>query len=73
LSGLTGDPEAILKLKQHLQWESLNTVMEYVDHARGQQLDDAAERIFRARQKDFLDVPGARRLTLRTATDAGVT
>jgi integrase len=46
LSGLAGDPDGLMKLKQHMAWESIATVAEYVDHARGQQLDDAAERIF---------------------------
>jgi site-specific recombinase XerD len=46
LKGLAGDSDALMKLKQHMQWESLATVMEYVDHARGQALDDAAEKIF---------------------------
>lgn len=46
LKGLVGDSDALMKLKQHMQWESLATAMEYVDHARGQELDDAAEKIF---------------------------
>lgn len=43
---LKGDPEALVKLQQHQQWASLNTALEYVDHARGDELDDPAEQIF---------------------------
>lgn len=46
LTGLANAPDAIIKLQQHMSWESLATAAEYVDHPRGQQLDDAAERIF---------------------------
>lgn len=46
LRGLSGDPEALMMLKEHMAWESMDTVAEYVNHARGQQLDEAAERIF---------------------------
>lgn len=46
LKGLVGDPDALMMPKQHMQWESLATAVEYVDHARGQELDDAAEKIF---------------------------
>lgn len=47
LKQLEGDPDALMKLKQHMQWDALATAVEYVDHARGVELDDAAERIFR--------------------------
>ena len=46
LKGLKGDPDALTKLQQHMQWDSITTVAEYVDHARGLELDEAAERIF---------------------------
>lgn len=46
LRSLKGDPEAIMKLTQHMQWASVATAMEYVDHARGDELNEAAERIF---------------------------
>jgi site-specific recombinase XerD len=47
LKGLKGDPDALMKLKQHMQWEALATAAEYVDHDRGVELDEAAERIFK--------------------------
>jgi integrase len=46
LRSMHGDPEALIKLTQHMQWASMATAMEYVDHARGAELDDVAERIF---------------------------
>lgn len=46
LRSLKGDPEAIIKLQQHMQWASAATAMEYIDHARGDELDEVAERIF---------------------------
>lgn len=46
LKRLEGDPDALTKLMQHMQWDSIATAAEYVDHARGVELDDAAERIF---------------------------
>jgi integrase len=46
LRSLKGDPEAIVKLQQHMQWASMATAMEYIDHARGDELDAAAEKIF---------------------------
>jgi site-specific recombinase XerC len=46
LKALEGDPEALMKLTQHMGWASMATAMEYVDHARGAELDGAAERIF---------------------------
>jgi integrase len=46
LRSMSGDPEAMIKLTQHMQWASMATAMEYVDHARGAELDDVAERIF---------------------------
>jgi len=46
LRSLKGDPEAIVKLQQHMQWASMATAMEYIDHARGDELDAAAEKVF---------------------------
>jgi len=46
LRALAGDPEGLVKLTQHMQWASMTTAMQYVDHARGEELDDVAERIF---------------------------
>lgn len=46
LRSLKGDPEAIVKLTQHMQWASMATAMEYIDHARGDELDAAAEKVF---------------------------
>lgn len=46
LRTLKGDPEALIKLTQHMQWASMATAMEYVDHARGDELDTHAEKIF---------------------------
>jgi site-specific recombinase XerC len=42
----TGDPEALMKLKQHMQWADESTALQYVNHLRGRELDEAAERIF---------------------------
>jgi integrase len=41
-----GDPEAVIKLKQHMQWADESTALQYVDHARGPELDEAGARIF---------------------------
>lgn len=46
LRSMHGDPEALIKLTQHMRWASMATAMEYVDHARGDELDDVATRIF---------------------------
>jgi integrase len=46
LRQLKGDPEAIIKLRDHMRWASINTALEYVDHARGDELDKYAEGIF---------------------------
>ena len=46
LRALKGDPEALMKLTQHMQWASMATAMEYVDHARGDELDAAAYKLF---------------------------
>lgn len=43
---LQGDPEALIKLQQHMQWAKLETALQYVDHIRGAALDDPAEKIF---------------------------
>jgi integrase len=43
LRALQGDPEAVIKLQQHMQWATIATAMQYVDHARGAELDVAAE------------------------------
>jgi site-specific recombinase XerC len=41
-----GDPEAVIKLTQHMQWANMATAMEYLDHLRGQDLDSVAETMF---------------------------
>lgn len=46
LRSMAGDPEALVKLIEHMQWSSINTAMEYVGHSRGAELDAAAARIF---------------------------
>ena len=46
LRGMQGDPEALMKLTQHMQWATMTTAMEYVDHARGDELDAVAEKMF---------------------------
>jgi len=40
------DPEALLKLTQHMQWADESTALQYVNHVRGRELDEAAEKIF---------------------------
>ena len=46
LKQLKGDPEALVKLQQHMGWRSLSTALEYVDHDRGAELDHVAEGMF---------------------------
>jgi integrase len=46
LRALKGDPEALMKLKEHMQWANVATAMEYVDHLRGKALDAVAETLF---------------------------
>lgn len=46
LRAMQGDAEALMKLTQHMQWASMATAMEYVDHARGSELDAVAETMF---------------------------
>lgn len=52
LRELKGDPEAMVKLTQHMQWSTMATAMEYVDHARGAELDSVASRIFDRNPKE---------------------
>lgn len=46
LRNMVGDPEALEKLKQQMGWSTIATALEYIDHARGTELDAAAEKIF---------------------------
>lgn len=46
LRTMKGDPEALIKLTEHMSWASMATAMEYVNHARGAELDTHAEKIF---------------------------
>lgn len=41
-----GDPEAMVNLTVHMQWAGIATAMEYVNHARGRELDAVAETLF---------------------------
>jgi len=41
-----GDPEALLNLTKHMQWADESTALQYVNHVRGRELDEVAERIF---------------------------
>jgi site-specific recombinase XerC len=41
-----GDPEALLNLTKHMQWADESTALQYVNHVRGRELDEIAERIF---------------------------
>jgi integrase len=47
LQALGPDAFAAVKLQQHMQWASLATAMGYVDHDRGQELDDVAEEMWK--------------------------
>jgi integrase len=47
LRALGPDAFAAVKLQQHMQWASLQTAMGYVDHDRGQELDDVAEAMWK--------------------------
>jgi len=42
LKQLEGDPEALVKLKDHMQWSDINTAARYVDHSRREELDAVA-------------------------------
>lgn len=44
-----GDPEALMKLTEHMQWANMTTAMQYVDHVRGAELDRVAETMFDGR------------------------
>lgn len=46
LRAMPGDPEALVKLKSHMQWAEMDTALEYVDYVRGEDLDDPAHRMF---------------------------
>lgn len=46
LQALGSAPDAVERLRQHMGWRSLATAMQYIDHARGVELDDVAERMF---------------------------
>ena len=46
LRAMRGDPEALPKLVQHMGWADMSTALEYIDHARGAELDEVADRIF---------------------------
>jgi site-specific recombinase XerD len=46
LRACKNDPEAALKLREHMQWADVSTAMQYVDHVRGGELNEVAERIF---------------------------
>lgn len=46
LQQLGDAPDAVVRLQQHMGWRSLATAMQYVDHARGIELDDVAEAMF---------------------------
>lgn len=46
LRTMKGDPEAIMRLTQHMAWSSIAVAAEYIDHARGDELDTFAEQIF---------------------------
>lgn len=45
LRELQGDPEALVKLQQHMQWANLNTAAGYVDYIRTEELDQIGERM----------------------------
>lgn len=45
LKEMQGDPEALVKLQQHMDWADLATAASYVDHARHEELDQVAARI----------------------------
>lgn len=44
-----GDPEALMKLTEHMQWANMTTAMQYVDHVRGDEIDRVAETMFDGR------------------------
>lgn len=47
-----GDPEAVAKLTEHMQWGSPMTAFQYIDHVRGDELDKVAERLFDDDEED---------------------
>jgi site-specific recombinase XerD len=47
LKQMKGDPEALVNLQQHMQWESLETAAGYVDHPRQEKLLEVERRMFK--------------------------
>lgn len=45
LSELEGDPQALTKLQQHMQWAGLATAARYADYHRDEDLDEVAQRL----------------------------
>lgn len=44
---MKGDPEALMNLKIHMRWESIETAAQYVDHPREDKLVEIEERMFK--------------------------
>ena len=51
LRELKGDPEALVKLQNHMGWADLNTAAGYVDHSRLEELDEVSARMAERRRK----------------------
>lgn len=51
LRSMTGDPEAVVKLMQHMGWSNIATAMEYVNHQRGAELNAPTHRMFDRNQE----------------------
>lgn len=47
LKQMVGDPEALVNLQQHMQWESIETAAQYVDHPRQGKLLEVERRMFK--------------------------
>jgi integrase len=52
LRSMAGDPEAVVKLMQHMGWSNIATAMEYVNHQRGAELNAPAHRMFQRSQEE---------------------
>jgi site-specific recombinase XerC len=52
LRAMKGDPEALVKLTQHMQWAAMSTALEYVNHDRSAELDAIAEKIFEREESE---------------------
>lgn len=51
LQQMKDDPEGLLKLKQQMQWQDLNTTAQYSDHSRSKELAEVEDDLFKGLAK----------------------